>query len=642
MTGAHALPSAIARLPRAGVRFIRGSRARRRIAMTVLGYAGLLTLAIIVLHLSRRPDIDALALGITFPGAGFLSWTLPDGSASGLALVLCAGSLALFLAALVLWLATGNVVLPAAIWIGAALAASGLMTSGSAASATPPPPSLGAWIPAALLVAVAAAVGLTAVTAHRRATWRARLESEAQCAAPPAEPQPPRHEISLGDLQRLRLLLDRALQPVERFDGFEWRDQFQTAALRYQINFISYALSVAAHAHLPAFDGYLAAAQRNLAAKQRDHRVWRYWALESLWGHLRPTRDPIARDNIMFSGFLAAQIAFARSGLAIADYDAPGSLRLEHARGSFAYSLPEIVEVLARQYRAAPFGLLACEPNWIYPICNLITASALRAADAQYGTRHWDGIADRFRHHLETDFTAADGRLLAFRSSLTGLGIAAVGGTGLQAFQCFFLDAIFPDLATRQWACVRHALTGPRQHRTLWPIDVGNYGLTRAASYAMTAAAAAEMGDSEIATRMLDLLDAEHPAQLAAGVAHRDRASLWAHAVELIARLGEAGALRRLVATPRERASTEPRIASAAYPDVLVATARADRGALHAVLQTGTAPGEKVLRIAGLVPTRSYVAEAGPAQRFTADAGGEATLSIPVHGRTALRIVPVT
>src|SRR5262249_43125834 len=121
MTGAHAMLSAITRPPRAGVRFIRGSIARRRIARTLLGYSGLLMLAIIVLHLSQSPGIDALALGFAFPGAGFLTWTLADGSTSGLALMLCAGSLVLFFAALVLWLATGNVVLPGAVWIGSAL-----------------------------------------------------------------------------------------------------------------------------------------------------------------------------------------------------------------------------------------------------------------------------------------------------------------------------------------------------------------------------------------------------------------------------------------------------------------------------------------------------------------------------------------
>ncbi len=39
-------------------------------------------------------------------------------------------------------------------------------------------------------------------------------------------------EFSLDDLKRMRFLLDCALQPTHNFDGFEWIDQFQTAAVR--------------------------------------------------------------------------------------------------------------------------------------------------------------------------------------------------------------------------------------------------------------------------------------------------------------------------------------------------------------------------------------------------------------------------
>ena len=39
-------------------------------------------------------------------------------------------------------------------------------------------------------------------------------------------------EFSLDDLKRMRFLLDRMLQPTRNFDGFEWIDQFQTAAVR--------------------------------------------------------------------------------------------------------------------------------------------------------------------------------------------------------------------------------------------------------------------------------------------------------------------------------------------------------------------------------------------------------------------------
>ena len=68
---------------------------------------------------------------------------------------------------------------------------------------------------------------------------------------------------------------------VDAFAGFEWTEQFQTSAIRYQLNFMSYALSIAQARYLPAFQGYLADAQHNLILKQQNHRVWRYWQLEN-------------------------------------------------------------------------------------------------------------------------------------------------------------------------------------------------------------------------------------------------------------------------------------------------------------------------------------------------------------------------
>ena len=68
--------------------------------------------------------------------------------------------------------------------------------------------------------------------------------STRRCAPEPAIADRDR-ELSAQDVKLMRFLLDRALQPLEAFDGFEWLDQFQTAAVRYQLNFIGYALSMA-------------------------------------------------------------------------------------------------------------------------------------------------------------------------------------------------------------------------------------------------------------------------------------------------------------------------------------------------------------------------------------------------------------
>jgi hypothetical protein len=616
--------------------------ARRRQAAG-LALATVLLLATVLGATGSHAGLQALSLGLALPGGGFLAWVDASAPLAGLAPYLAAGSLLLFLLSAFLWFATGNVVLPALVWLAVTVISAGVPAL--CPDYFPPERQTAAgWLPAGMLGAFALLSAIAILTKRQRADWRLSFEaaqpgySRAQVLAAAAQ-QP--DEIGIEDLQRMRLVLDRALQPIANFDGFEWIDQFQTAAVRYQINFISYALAIASRSKLPDFDGYMLTAQRNLAAKQRDHRVWRYWELENLWGNLAAGRDPIARDNIMFSGFLAAQLAFARSGVRLTDYDADDSLRFDHPCGaSFRYSLPDISERLARRYETAPFGLLACEPNWIYPLCNIMTASSIRASDHQFGTQYWDGMAAPFRNALERDFTSADGRLLAFRSSLTGLGSSVVGGVMMQAFPCLFLNTILPDVAARQWLRVRLDLTERSQRLHLWPLDVGNYRLTRASSLALTAAAAVEMGDAEIASRLLDALGRDCPALVADGIAHRPGVSVLAHAAEVMARLGGPDVLRAIVEKPRSAVRNGPCIKDVRYPEVLVAAARAEGGALRAVLYPGVQPSYQPVTLAGLKPSRRYILDIGDTYEFDADAGGEATVQVPLYARTELRIHP--
>jgi len=591
----------------------------RRQRRTLLAYALLCAFAI-GLQAIGEGRIDAFALGLAVPGTGFLYWA---GGGQGIwALAIFVASLGLFGAALAAWFATGNVVLPPLAWLVAAAVATRPDWFMLDADATQPGAAM--LIPTMLLSSLLA---------------RAMIRPRAITVPPkpalvplPALPVPPRDEIALDDLRRLHLLADRALQPVEAFDGFEWRDQFQTAAVRYQVNFIAYALAVARRNYLPAATTWLDEAQARLLAKQGDPRLWRHWALENAWGNLRLGRDPIPRDNIMSTGFIALQMAVGDSG-------APLDLR-RRGRSWRNYSLDNIARILARQYRQAPYGLLACEPNWIYPLCNLITACGLRAADHRVGAGHWSEIAGRFGDRLLGEFTTRTGEFVAFRSSLTGMAAPGIGGAVMQAFPCLFLNALYPEFAAARWARVRQSADARGWRRALWPIDVGNYGFTRAAGYAASAAAAVEMGDTAAARTLLDLLDADCPATTVEGVTHRPRVSLWAHALELTARLGRADGFRRLVETPDD-ALAGPHLADADYPDTLIAAARREGEMLRLVLHP-TDPGAiRPIAIAGLKPCRHYRTGLADQPFARADETGRAVIGVPLHARTELRIVPV-
>ena len=355
-----------------------GAVARRRLLRTLAIYGAVYVVASLILLGADGHGAHAFALGLILPGGGFLNWAAP-GSTSFLPHVLIAiVSLLGFVGALAIWFATGNAVLPLAVWLGTAIFAApcGDEIVWTAAQQI---------IPAVTILLLDVALVGWLIRGHRGLRNRkaanaylAVIDTQTVFTSTSAQDD----ELSPADLRLMRLVLDRALQPVEAFDGFEWVDQFQTAAVRYQLNFMSYALSMAQATHLAAFQGYLTQAQENLALKQLDHRVWRYWRLENLWGNFASSADPIPQDNIMFTGFLATQIALFRAASGGNHFDKPKSLPFRHPSGEcYGYDQPTLVDMLSRGFHGSEFGLLACEPNWIYPLCNLISACAVRAHD---------------------------------------------------------------------------------------------------------------------------------------------------------------------------------------------------------------------------------------------------------------------
>ncbi len=627
MKPASVLPGSFARQSR--LRPVREvSSTVRAQARTFLWLSAVSAAGLAIAEAARTTAGFTFGLGLMTPGAGFAAPMLAAGEFQPVAVVLVLASMLSFGGALLLWFGTGNVLAPLLTWLAAAIVAA------STSNADPVATSADAG---AILLGVAAIMPGAMIAGAAVARGRARAAPPASPAVtPPAIAAPISDELDVPTLQLMRMLLDRALQPVKTFDGFEWRDQFQTAAVRYQLNFVSYALAVAQAHQLPAFSGYMVEAQRRLLAKQSDPRIWRYWALESGWGHLRPAANPVPRDNIMYSGFVAAQVALAEAACARSIATGGHHLRLEAPNGRlFLYDRDALIEVLAGQYRCAPWGLLACEPHWIYPLCNLITASALRATDA----RAWDEVAGTFRGGLLREFTTRGGDLVPFRSSLTGLAPPGAGGIVMQAFPCLFLNAVFPDLAREHWERVRARLATRAWGRAFWPIDVGNYGFSRASSLAASAAAAVEMGDGENAAAMLAMLDRECPAIVRDGVRHRPRASLWSHALELFARCNHQNGLADLVAGTAR--GDGPHLASARYPDVLVARAVARGARLELVLHPGRAGGDLPIALGGLLPGRHYRIEGGRGGFVRADDRGTAELAVTLRGRTALSIFPV-
>jgi len=603
-----------------------GPKARLRQRSALRLYLLLWAIGAMLVIGTQSGSLHAFGFGLMAPGAGFIPAVLAAPSVATFAAL--GGSAAVFALSLVIWFATGNVILPCLTWIGLA----GL----AAVYAPVVAPSAVMGIPILVLLMF---WGRRKLTERRLPSQRAQLNSALEGYAAPE--QATTHEaqtaLSDDDLACMRFVLDRALQPVEDFNGFDRLDQFQTAALRYQINFASYALSMAQARYLPAFQGYMHQAQQNLNLKQQDPKVWRYWKLENAWGNFDTNGDPFLRDNIMYSGFLAAQLLYQKKAVTSPQDEEEMTVTCTTPAGeTYRYTIHEIIERLVAQYETAQFGLLPCEPNWIFPLCNAITATAIRAYDSLYGTDHWERLTLGFQAHLEAEFISPAGQLIPFRSSYTGLAPPMIGGAVMQSFPCLFFNAVLPDLAQRQWAAMQIKRRGRDWRSLIWPVDVGNYGFSRAAGYTATAAAAREVGDLGAADALGQALDQDLPSTIVNGVAHRPNASIWAHANELMSRVIAPNALHSLVTGPQPVVT--PYLKTAIYPDVLVAQATATADSLTCVVVPGRGATQAVLAVAGLVPGAAYDVTISDQERCFADESGAFTLRFLLTRSTAVLI----
>ena len=647
--GAPALPYTTVLIPNRATP--NGPITTARLRRTAVLYGILFLTGGTVAALAESSGLRAFALGLLVPGGGF--WVYAAGGPLsmvehvGLALLM----IPIFCLALFAWFGSGNIVAPIVVWLGSALAAGAMGHDRTWSSATLFVPALVGGGGAAGLFLRRRALAAAQTRRERRNTFLA----DSRAVATPmdsASSLPLVPELSPEDLAAMRFLLDRALQPVGDFNGFEWIEQFQTSAVRYQIAGLSYALSLAHFAHLPALRGYLSTAQQNLIEKMKEHRVWKYWALENAWGNLRLDPDPIApetHDNVMYSGWYAAMIAMYASNTGDDHYDMPGAITLRHPSGrEFVYDFPTVVRILADNFGRSDFCLFPCEPNWIYTTCNNFAGIALKTQDRLRGTSYWSTVGPIYEKKIDDEFMTVDGRLVAIRSARTGLTIPALTSVVADAGTAFYLHAILPATARRSWEIVRHDLLDLTDGRVRFEtrgwdlIDTGNYRRSNATTLASVMATAVEMGDSSIADTLKQRFDADHPVVSSGGVRHHPGVSVMGHILAFNARAGRSNAMHDLVAVGMpERWRNGPLLDQVEYPQVLVARAVSDGRALDAVLYPGERKTRQRVGFAQLRPGARYRCEGSVAAEMIADAAGHASVTVDLDGRTEMRLCPL-
>jgi hypothetical protein len=459
-------------------------------------------------------------------------------------------------------------------------------------------------------------------------------------------------ESSTDELASLRHLLDLSLQPLDQFGGFNKIEQFGGSALRYQLNFISYALSLAQYTRTPAFTGYLAEAQANSIAKMCGRRVWSYWAAENLVGYQRWNPDPMIKANVMYTGFFGAMIGMYETLNQDSRFDEPGSLTLHLNRSTkYRYDFKRIADVIENNMRDVDDEpQYPCEPRLIYPMCNAYAINSLRMHDRLHGTAFTGDLVDKLRvSYSENGWLTDDDRFVACKSR----GGRKIVGPVLfhDGVMVAWINAVMPDIARRTWSAMRAQFfdvadgtiefKGPPRIESL---DFGNYKIVKGDSFTRTSAmvAAREMGDDAVADALDESVEERYKTVWRNGARRHDGLSNWSNAMYTMSLLNREDGLRDLInGVVPSHWRTGPVLAEAGYPDVLVARAVTDGTALDLVLQPGDGPKRTNLGIARLVAGREYRVAGATSDTVTADSSGRALVEIDIDGRLEVRLTPV-
>ncbi|HEX8605333.1 MAG TPA: hypothetical protein VF774_21995 [Pseudoduganella sp.] len=610
------------------------SRARQRRTAFYFFLTGAIGLLPLLLQLP--PAWQAAGLGLVFPGAGFLA-------VGGWAMLLFPVTYLLYRAALFAWFGAGALAFPFLVW--------GLAAAGAAALSNGP-----IW-PVAPYAAVALvflrelgqfrkkrkALAETLARRDERNAYLAR-EVAAMAERAAAHEVPGERELTPEQLASVRYLLDRALQPVGSLEGFTVVDQFQTSALRYQLNSTSYALSLAQCHYTPSFHGYLSLAQRNMIEQMLERRIWGYWRWERLWGKFSLKFDPADEENIMLTGFYALQVCLYMGNTGDMRYAQPGSLTFKYNdRISYKHDIHTIVASLNRNYAGEAFCLFPCEPNWVYTPCNFMGLKSLACYDRLFGTQHFNGIIGRFTEKLDSEFTMADGSVYALRSNLTGFAVPFPFGDDGRSM---FMSPIQEQAARVAWTMARHDLTyiedGKLKIRLKGKgLDMGNYKPGHAGTLQNIMGGAREAGDYEVAETAQLMLDEMCKPEFKDGVLSY-ACSNGTNVTIARNRLLRRGDWRSAIMQgPPKSVLVGPLLTGADYPDVLVAKAFSDGRNLELVMYPGRAPGPQRIGIERLAPHGEYTVQgAEGVTALRADADGKASLVVHLEGRTAVTFEP--
>lgn len=603
----------------------------RLLSRTLMVYLGVYAIALLFLTLETSTAVEAFSLGMMLPGGGLIYSGHP---------ILALFILLLFFAAL-----TANKFAAPTIWTATALMGALFADNNAGGSSELLIPIFCmAWI-----------LWIKVRSDKRYAKAKKAGEKLVQTLKTNdpltlrSQPGALGEELSAADLAHAKFILDRALQPIEEFNGLKELEPYGTSALRYQLNYAQYALAMLNYSHTPAFSGYLKEGQRRLIEKMTDLRAWGYWRGENRWGNLDSSPDPIYRDNIMFSGYLGQMLGTYATVTGDHQFNHPGALHFKWDQHQyFNYHQESIAEKILENFQRSPFCLYPCEPNWAYTMCNPFGINSLLLTDQLYGTDFKRLIEKPYRDALIQEFMTPDGRFVPIRSLLWGINIPGFQLEVNDALAIFLHHPSLPDLAETSWEMMRYRCFDPNRDRKFFihkmgRTDIGLYRSSIAGPFSAMMLAAKEMGDMEVYQALLEEMEQRHKGTIVDGELVHDRMSNLTSFMLAMAKFMRPASFHDIMNEGMPSPWVKgPMLIEAPYPDILVYQAVSDGHALQLGLQASQ-PGKHAIKLGQLKPEKEYrlVGNTGE-QRLKSTNCGELIVQVPIEDRLSMVVVPVS
>jgi len=294
-------------------------------------------------------------------------------------------------------------------------------------------------------------------------------------------------------------------------------------AYRYQLAMMAYTVHLANYHYTPAWREVHQSTSEKLVEKMMRFDVWSFWENvsrgakqfdPSLAAMSEGWRDPVIKQNIMYSGHLFQMVTTYAMLYDSSRYEQAGALTFDFdpkARGmgreQFVYDTPRLAEVLRNQFAANGWAGIECEPNAIFVECNQHPMLGFKLLDQRKGTAYFPEVSAQYMKVFEEQqfFHPENGSSMLFKMVKQGRKVPAQlawndgwAGTFLHAWAPQKVREVYPKLRGKY--VVRQA-DGTAVIPFAKASDAWSWG------NGFIAVLAAETGDVETARAMLAYAD---------------------------------------------------------------------------------------------------------------------------------------